>query len=81
MHATRTDDPSPARLAVVASRSVGGAVGRNRAKRLLREASRHVEWRSGQDVVLVARAGIVEAKMHEVLDELVTLADALDAAA
>jgi ribonuclease P protein component len=49
------------RVAVVASRKVGSAVARNRAKRLLREAARHVAWRPGTEVVLVARARAREA--------------------
>ena len=56
------------RFGVVASRRVGGAVARNRAKRLLREVFR----RSGPDgsrsvdVVLVARRALVAAGYDEV---------------
>ena len=44
------------RLAFIAGRRVGGAVARNRAKRVMREAVRRVggPW-PGSDVVLVAR--------------------------
>lgn len=69
----------PARVAVVASRRVGHAVARNRAKRLLREASRVVPWRHGLDVVLVARAAAASSSFAEVRDELVELASSLDA--
>lgn len=53
---TREADP-PGRVAFVAGRKVGGAVARNRAKRVLREACRRAggPW-AGYDVILVARA-------------------------
>ena len=56
------------RVGVVASRRVGGAVARNRAKRILREIfRRNRPGRSvSADVVLVARAAIVEAKYGDV---------------
>jgi len=48
------------RVGVAASRAVGGAVQRNRARRLLREAMRPLlgEVASGRDILLVARARI-----------------------
>jgi ribonuclease P protein component len=67
------------RIAVVASRRVGSAVARNRAKRLLREAARHVDWRAGLDIVLIARAGCAESRLSAVLDEVRHLAAGLDA--
>lgn len=62
----------PPRAAWVAGRKVGGAVKRNRARRLLREAWRSVAPRvaDGWDVVLVARAGIRAATAGEVLKEV-----------
>lgn len=72
-------EPGPARLTVVASRRVGGAVRRNRAKRLLREAARELRWRPELDVVLVARAACADATLGAVADELARLAAALDA--
>jgi ribonuclease P protein component len=60
-------------MTVVASRRVGNAVQRNRAKRLLREAARTQDWRDGIDVVLVARSACVSSGLAEVTDELRTL--------
>jgi ribonuclease P protein component len=66
--------PSPEGLAAafVAGRRVGGAVQRNRARRVLREA-----WRSlapqidrGADVVFVARRGILRATVAELEEEM-----------
>ena len=63
------------RAAFVSSRSVGGAVVRNRARRLLREAWRRVrlEVPAGWDAVLVARPGIGGAKAQEVTAEVAEL--------
>lgn len=65
------------RIAVVASRRVGNAVARNRAKRLLREASRRVSWPPSVDVVLVARAACAESTLELVLAEVQRLVDAM----
>ena len=73
------DEEEP-RLGVSVGRKVGGAVERNRVKRLLREAfsQRTQPLADGQDVVLVARPDIKELAQREgvagvarALDELV----------
>ena len=53
----------PARLGIVASRKLGDAVRRNRAKRLIREVFRHLEPlpASGLDVVVIPRRELFDA--------------------
>ncbi len=53
--------PGPSRVAVIAGRKVGGAVQRNRAKRLLREAIRQTNLSPGWDMLLIARQPLSQA--------------------
>ncbi|MCI0554347.1 MAG: ribonuclease P protein component [Anaerolineae bacterium] len=55
------------RVGVAAGRTVGTAVYRNRAKRLLREAMRTLipNIASGLDLILIARPGLVSATLEE----------------
>jgi ribonuclease P protein component len=63
----------PAGLGFTASKKVGGAVARNRAKRRLREAARKLVpelGMAGVDYVLVARPQTPEAPWEALLDDL-----------
>lgn len=53
------------RLAVIAGRSVGCAVQRNRAKRLLREAARRLSVHAGWDMMLIARKPLTHADFQD----------------
>ena len=79
VHVARERPEGPARIAVVASRRVGGAVSRNRAKRLLREVGRELAWKRGTDVVLVARAACASSAFAAVLEEVSRLGQELGA--
>lgn len=55
-----TDAPA-ARLGVAATRKLGGAVKRNRAKRLAREVFRRHKPAGGHDIVIVPRREMLDA--------------------
>lgn len=69
--ARRAEGNEATRLGVTASRKIGGAVQRNRAKRLIREAFRAVidELPSGLDIVVIVRRPLGERKLVDVLSE------------
>lgn len=60
------------RLGITATKKIGNAVQRNRARRLIREAYRLIEDRlpDGLDIVIVARTKTVYAKMQDVRSSL-----------
>lgn len=63
------------RVGVAAGRTVGTAVKRNRAKRLLREAMRRLlpDIASGLDLILIARPGLASASLEDVRQALLSL--------
>lgn len=64
--------PGSGDWAVVATKRVGGAVERNRAKRILREAWRQVspQVTGNLDTVLVAREAIRDATTQDLVDDM-----------
>jgi len=60
----------PARIGIVATRRIGSAVARNRAKRLLREAARRATFPRGIDAVLIARPAVMRAPFQRLADEI-----------
>ena len=69
-------DDDATRLGVTATKKLGNAVHRNRAKRLVREAFRRVRSRMpvGYDYVVVARHTIFTASVADLQPELLRLA-------
>jgi ribonuclease P protein component len=63
---TREREVGPSRLGIAATRKMGAAVERNRAKRLVREVFRHNKPSSSIDVVVVPRREILLAPYDRV---------------
>jgi len=72
---TLPNDLKQPRIGVTTSKRIGGAVQRNRAKRILREELRHLlpQIKPGFDIVLIARRPILEAKNELLKKALVEL--------
>ncbi|HTM46605.1 MAG TPA: ribonuclease P protein component [Polyangiaceae bacterium] len=70
LHMPNAAQRSP-RLGITASRKVGNAVARNRAKRLVREAFRATRdlWQPGLDLVVIVRASLGEMKLLDVVSQ------------
>lgn len=67
VYALRNYRGTDTRLGITTGKKIGNAVQRSRARRLIREAYRHLtdgkEWNKPYLVVVVARSAIVEKKM------------------
>jgi ribonuclease P protein component len=57
------------RLGIAATRKLGGAVVRNRAKRLVRELFRHADVPSGLDIVVIPRPDMLDADFRTLESE------------
>jgi len=70
----RLPDGAKPRLGVVTSKKIGGAVQRNRARRLLRETFRRHQYDLAQpvDIILVARNSIAGRTYAEVEKDYLT---------
>jgi ribonuclease P protein component len=69
----RADEQALVRVGFTATRKVGGAVVRNRAKRRLREAARRLVpllARPGHDYVFIARGGAPTRPWERLLDDV-----------
>ena len=71
----RDDGVTTVRIGFTATRKIGGAVVRNRAKRRLREAARilaPLHARAGCDYVFIARGGTTNRPWARLLDDMKT---------
>jgi ribonuclease P protein component len=62
-----TGHATGAEVGFVAGRKVGSAVRRNRAKRRMREAARHVPFRAGRAYVVVASPSVADAPFEDLV--------------
>ncbi len=69
----RGDDHALIRVGFTATKRIGGAVQRNRAKRRMREAARQVlpdAATPGTDYVIIARTGVITRDWTRLLDDV-----------
>jgi ribonuclease P protein component len=71
----QTSEVPRVRVGVTAGRSVGGAVQRNKAKRLLREAMRPLlpDLFPGWNLILIARPALLSKSLQEIRQVLASL--------
>ena len=70
---TRDRESGPARLGIAATRKMGAAVERNKAKRLVRELFRHHKPGGAVDVVVVPRRDMLDAPYTRLEAEFLNL--------
>jgi ribonuclease P protein component len=70
---TMAREVGPARLGIAATRKMGAAVERNRAKRLVRELFRHHKPAAAVDVVVVPRREMLDASYDRIEAEFCAL--------
>jgi ribonuclease P protein component len=70
---TREREDGVARLGIAATRKMGGAVERNRAKRVVREVFRHHKPAGAIDVVVIPRRELLDAPLERVEAEFRSL--------
>ena len=87
LHAARLKKAHPLKLKVnrvgiSASKKVGGAVQRNRAKRVIREAYRQIDLerplKKGKLIVIVAKEGAEKQKMQKIKKEMAAAFEKLE---
>jgi len=72
---TRERDQGHARLGIAATRKMGAAVARNRAKRVVRELFRHHKPSAPLDIVVVPRRELLDAPFERIEAEFRALLD------
>ncbi len=70
---TKQRESGGARLGIAATRKMGGAVERNRAKRIVREVFRHHKPSGAIDIVVIPRREMLDASYERVEAEFISL--------